>query len=81
MALNKKHDPRLETLILQAAVDIKRINPHIGAPQQPVPDSDYLEVERDRQELERIWEELDRERGGPASDEPAAKAVDEDRGE
>jgi hypothetical protein len=81
MALNKKHDPRLEALILQAAADIKRVNPHIGALESPAPDSDYAEIERDREELERVWDEVDLQRGGPVTSESAAQAVSDDRGE
>lgn len=81
MALNKKHSPRLEALILQAAADVKRITPHIGAPEQPAPESEYAEIERDRQELEQVWDEVDRKRGGAAAGEPAAQAVNDDRGE
>lgn len=32
MALNKKHDPRLEALILKAAADVLQTNPHLIAP-------------------------------------------------
>jgi hypothetical protein len=80
MALNK-HDPRLQVLIRQAAEDVRRLNPHIGAAQQPETEAQYTEVKREREELERIWAEMERQRGGPLTDEPAAHAVDEDRGE
>ncbi|HZC07900.1 MAG TPA: hypothetical protein VE338_19850 [Ktedonobacterales bacterium] len=81
MALNRKRDPLLEDLIRQAAADVRQVNPHIGAPQQPTPDAERAAIERERQEAERIWDELDRQRGGPLLDEPAARAVDEARGE
>lgn len=81
MALNRKHDPRLEALILRAAEDVKRMNPHIGADQQPLSEAEYAEIESGQQELERVWDEMERQRGGPLTDEPAARAVDEDRGE
>jgi hypothetical protein len=68
-------------LILQAAADVKRINPHIGEPERPAPESDYAEIERDRDELERVWDEVDRQRGGPATGEPTSQAVSDDRGE
>lgn len=48
MALNRKHDPRLEALILEAAVDVKRVNPHIGAEQPPLSEAEYAEIERGR---------------------------------
>lgn len=81
MALKKKHDPRLEALILRAAEDVKRANPHIGAHQQPLSEDEYAEIERGRQELERVWDEMERQRGGTLTDEPGARAVDKDRGE
>lgn len=80
MALNK-HDPRLQALIRQAAEDVQRLNPRIGAAQQPEKESQHIEVEREREALERIWAEMERQRGSPLTDEPAAQAVDEDRGE
>lgn len=81
MALNKKRDPRLEALILQAAADVKRVNPHIGAAQQPLADAEYAEVVRGHEELERIWDEMERRRAGPPAEELAAQSVDQDRGE
>lgn len=80
MSLNRKRNPNLETLILQAAEDIKRANPHIGELERSAPDSDYAEIERDRDEIEQVWDEIDRQRGGPPSGEPAAQAVSDDRG-
>lgn len=80
MALNKR-DPRLHILIRQAAEDVRRLNPYIGAAQQLETEAQYAEVERGREELERIWNEMERQRGGPFMGEPAAQAVDEDRGE
>jgi hypothetical protein len=84
VALNKKRDPRLLALILQAAAEVKRINPHIGAVQTPVADSEYTEyteMVRGREEMERVWDDVERQRGGPVTDEIAARAVDQDRGE
>lgn len=81
MALNKKHDPRLEALILQAAADVRRINPHIDASEQPLAEEDYEDIARERLDAERVWAEMDRERGGALIDELASRAVDEDRGE
>lgn len=81
MALNRKHNPQLEALILQAAADIRRANPHIGDSEAPAPEADYAEVERDRDELEHLWDEIDRQRGGPATDEAGAQAVNDGRGE
>lgn len=81
MALNKEHDPNLEALVRRAAVEIKRANPQFGAPQQSVTEPEFEELERDRTELERIWDALESRLGGPIQGEPAAHAVDEDRGE
>lgn len=81
MALNRRHDSRLDALIQQAAEDVKRVNPHIGADQQPLSEAEYAEIEHGRQELEHIWDEIERQRGGPLTEELGAQAVDEDRGE
>lgn len=81
MAVNQHHDPDLEALIQRAASDVKRVNPQLGAPQLPVTDADFAELERDRRELEHMWDELESQFGGPMTSEPAAHAVDDDRGE
>jgi DNA-nicking Smr family endonuclease len=82
MALNKKLNPQREALIRRAAADVRRLNPHIGAAQQPLSEAEYAEIERGRLELERIWDDMERQQDSkPLTDEPAASAVDEDRGE
>jgi hypothetical protein len=81
MAMQKRRDARLEALIAQAAEEIKRLNPHIGTPQEPYPEEMYADLARDGRELEQLWDEMDRQRGGPLEGEPAAEAVDADRGE
>ena len=81
MALNKQRAPRVEALVLQAAADVRQLNPHIGAAQQAASESEYAEVERERQEREQLWDDLERRRGASDADEPAAQAVDADRGE
>lgn len=81
MALNKKRDAELEALILRAAAEIKRLNPHLGEPARPYTEEEYAEILRDAKELDRLWDSPEgrkaRERGGT----PAADAVNEDRGE
>jgi hypothetical protein len=62
-ALNKRHDPDLEALILKAATDILQANPHIAGPQIPLSESEHAEIERGREELERGWDEIERQRG------------------
>jgi hypothetical protein len=81
MALNKQREPHIEALILRAAADARRLNPHIGAAQQALSEAEYAEIERERLELERAWDDMERQRGGAPTDEPAAQAVDEDRGD
>lgn len=81
MAMQKRRDARLEALIARAAEEIKRLNPQIGMPQEPLPAELSAELERDGRELEHLWDELDRQRGGPLNGEPATEAVDTDRGE
>lgn len=81
MALNKQHAPHMQALILRAATDVRQLNPHIGAVQRTATESEYAEVERERQERERLWDDMDRQRGASDADESAAQAVDADRGE
>ncbi len=83
MAANQKHDAAREALIAQAAAEVRRFNPHIGAIRQPYPDEEYAELVEDRRRLALVWDEIDRQRqneGKPQSS-TAADAVDEDRGE
>src|SRR5690348_3638779 len=80
MAVEKRRDPGLEALILKAAADVRRHNPQIGEKLPPLSESDHAQIQRDAQELERVWDEMERQRGGPPIGEPAAHAVDEDRG-
>ncbi len=81
MAMRKRRDARLEALIAQAAKEIKQFNPHIGTPQEAPSDAQYAELERDRHELEQVWDELDRQQSQQPEGEPGAEAVDIDRGE
>lgn len=81
MALNRKRSPQLAELIQRAAEEVKRLNPHIGEPQRPMSDEEWAEEVRSQEELERIWDEIDRQRGGPDTEETGAKIVIEDRGE
>ena len=81
MAVHKRRDARMEALIAAAAAAIRQLNPQIGAPEEPYPDELYAELQRDARELERLWDEADRQRGGSPAGEPAAAAVDADRGE
>lgn len=81
MALNKQRAPQMKALILRAAAEVKRLNPHIGAAQQVAIESEYAEVEHERIQRERLWDEMERQRRTPDAIEPAAQAVDADRGE
>ena len=81
MALNKKHTPYLDALIAQAASEVRSLNPHLVDPQQDTLPEVQAEIERERADLEHIWDELARQRGKASGDEPVASAVNEDRGE
>ena len=81
MAVQRSWDAETEALVLQAAAEIKRLNPRIGEPLPAYTEDEYAQAQRESLELERIWDELDRQRGGPATGEPAAEAVSADRGE
>lgn len=81
MALNQRREPGMEALILQAAAEIKQLNPRIGESLPPYPDEEYAQLLHDAEELERMWNEIDRQQEGPPDGQPAADVVDEDRGE
>lgn len=81
MALNKKRDAEMEELILRAAAEIKRLNPHIGEEPRPYTDEEYTEIMRDAEELDRLWNSPEGQRVFREDETPAADAVDEDRGE
>ena len=81
MALNKKHTPYLDALIAQAASEVRSLNPRLVDPQQDTLPEVQEEIDRERVELERIWDELAGQHGKASGDEPGASAVHEDRGE
>ncbi|WIG61192.1 MAG: hypothetical protein OJF49_003940 [Ktedonobacterales bacterium] len=81
MALNKKHTPELEALILRGAAEVKQLNPHIGHRLPPYSDEEYASILRDGEEIEQLWNTSEGQRAQKRPGEPAAEAVDEDRGE
>ncbi len=81
MALKRPFDQSLESLIRKAAAEVKQLNPHIGAPQPPLSESDYAQICTDVQELERIWDAIERQPGRAETAYSASDAVDEDRGD
>ncbi len=83
MAVNRKHDAAWDALVAQAAAEIRRLNPHIGAPRHPYTDEEYAELAEDARQLAQVWDEIDRQRQKVGETQPytAADAVDEDRGE
>ena len=81
MAIQHERSAETEALASRAATEIKRLNPRIGEPIVALSDEEYARAQQETLELERIWDELDRQRGGPASGEPGAEAVNADRGE
>ncbi len=81
MALKRSFDPTLDALIRKAAAEVKRLNPHIGEAQSPVSEDEYAQLCEDAQELERIWDAMERQSGRVPASYSASDAVDEDRGE
>ena len=80
MALNKQRDAEMEALILRAAAEIKRLNPHIGEEPQPYTEEELRELEEIDAELERLWNSPEGQRAQQLG-YTAALAVSEDRGE
>lgn len=81
MATKRRPDDVREALIRKAAADIKKLNPHIGEAQRPTSDDEYVRLCEDATELERVWDEMDRQTDGGAPRYLASDAVDEDRGD
>jgi hypothetical protein len=80
MALNRKRDPEFEALMQQAVAEQKAIYPQLFEEPQPLSEELIEQLLRDEAELERIWDEFDREH----PDHPrvwAAKILIEDRGD
>lgn len=83
MAVQRKRDPDLEALILQAATEIRRANPNIGASVAPAPDAateDALVEEIDAVDaaLAQLWDSPEGEQVRQLG-YSAAQAVDENR--
>jgi hypothetical protein len=81
MALNKEHNSHIERLVIEAAAEVKALDPRLGSQEHSLSDAEYQELEQARRALEHIWDEIDRQVGGSPVAEAGAQAVDEDRGE
>lgn len=81
MAVPKKRDESWDDLVARAAAEVRKANPHIGAEPGPYPEDEYAELVEDARQLERVWDEIDRQRGDRPQSYTAADAVNEDRGE
>lgn len=83
MAVQRQRDPNLEALILQAAAEIRRANPSIGASAASTPNAateDALtEIDAIDAALAQLWESPEGEQVRQLG-YSAAQAVDEDRG-
>ncbi|MBF6590378.1 MAG: hypothetical protein IVW57_07580 [Ktedonobacterales bacterium] len=82
MAVQRKRDPDLEALILQAAAEIRRANPSIGASSAPTTDVATEEavaaIDAVDTALARLWDSSEGEQVRQIG-YSAAQAVDEDR--
>jgi len=81
MALSRKLDPSLEALLQQAIEEQRAVNPALFREPQPLSEEVIDQLLRDEAELERTWDEMDRQRGNTPRRYTAAEAVDQDRGE
>jgi len=83
MAVQRKRDPDLEALILQAAADVRRANPNIGTAAALTPNAateDALaEIDAVDAALAQLWDSPEGEQVRQLG-YSAAQAVDEDRG-
>jgi hypothetical protein len=81
MAVQKKRDESWDDLVARAAAEVRQANPHIGAQEGSYPEDEYVELVEYARQLERVWDEIDRQRGNTPQSYTAADAVNEDRGE
>jgi hypothetical protein len=81
MALKRKpQDDEIAALIEQGAAELKLSNPELFTEPQSLPDEVIEELLRDDEDIQRIWDELDRQH----PERPRVSAADiviEDRGE
>lgn len=80
MALPRQRDPGLEALLREGASEIKRLNPHIGAPPPTYTDEECAAILRDDEALQELWNTPEGQRAQQLG-YSAADAVDEDRSE
>lgn len=80
MAIKRRTDEAREALIQKAAAEIRKLNPRIGQPPQPMPEDEYARLMQEAHELECIWDQIDEQRAG-APKYSASDAVIEDRGD
>lgn len=83
MAVQPTRDAELEALIRRAAAEIQQLNPLIGKPLTSAGEEEDEDWRRDLREIEAIWAEIANQQGdaADAQAEPAADAVNLDRGE
>jgi hypothetical protein len=81
MAVPTKRDESWDDLVARAAAEVRQANPHSGAKEGSYPEDEYTELIEDARQLERVWDEIDRQRGNRPQSYTAADAVNEDRGE
>ena len=80
MALPKRANADLEALIQRGIKEQRLANPAIFESLQPLTDEEYAQELADAKEIERVWDELDRDH----PDRPKVSAADiviADRGE
>lgn len=78
MAVKRTGGDAREALIQRAAAEIRKLNPRIGQPQQPMPEDEYARLMQEAHELERIWDQVDEQSAGKPK-YSASDAVVEDR--
>ncbi len=78
MAVKRQGGDAREALIQKAAAEIRKLNPRIGQPQQPMPEDECARLMQEALELERIWDQIDEQTAG-ARKYSASDAVVEDR--
>ena len=81
MAVQRRsQDRELEELIVQAAAEVRRLNPHIAAPPQTIDEQTCQQLIDDAAALEALWNTLEGQRAQQLG-YSAGDSISEDRGE
>jgi hypothetical protein len=81
MAIEKKANTEFADLLRRAVEEQRAVNPALFAEPRPLAEDVIEQLLRDEAELERTWDEMDRQRGHKPRRYTAEEVVSMDRGE